>query len=508
MPRPSARRSFWLMLFGCMTLGGCASLPELKDVEKSIKLTSPEDSLIAGYLAEPLSQHPGQSAVLPLFDGLDAMVARLALIQSASSSIDLQYYIFRNDDTGRLLAWQLMEAAERGVRVRLLLDDTASANIDYQLAVMSSHPNIGVRLYNPSAHRSLRALSFMGDFARMNHRMHNKSLTVDNRLSVVGGRNIGNEYFSNDEAVEFGDLDLLMAGPVVDEVSDQFDRYWNAASSYPVEAFSSLENAKDELAAAYSNIDTQKAKLEEHPYIQRLTKSPLLRHMADNRIGWFWGQATVFADPPDKHQGQADEWMIKPLLEAFADVKQRLVIFSPYFVPTDNGVKLLNDMAARGIEVIVITNSLAATDVLAVHSGYQGYREALLRGGVTLYEVKATGRKPSHSWKGSSRSSLHAKSFLFDDQALFVGSFNFDPRSAWLNTEMGVWVDQSELNQQMLAWLPTFLGKNTYKVSLADDGLQWQDLKTGQILYAEPQAGFWRRFMADVLSLLPLESQL
>ncbi|WP_372873323.1 phospholipase D family protein [Shewanella sp.] len=508
MPRPAARRSFWLMLFGCMTLGGCASLPELKDMEKSVKLTSPEDSLIAGYLAEPLSENPGQSAVLPLFDGLDAMVARLALIQSAHSSIDLQYYIFRNDDTGRLLAWQLLEAADRGVRVRLLLDDTASATIDHQLAVMASHPNIGIRLYNPSAHRSLRALSFLSDFARMNHRMHNKSLTVDNRLSVVGGRNIGNEYFANDEAVEFGDLDLLMAGPVVDEVSDQFDNYWNAASSYPVETFSRLESAKEELAAIYHTIDLQKASLEAHPYVQRLIKSPLLRQLADNRIGWFWGEATVLADPPEKHQGQADEWMIKPLLEAFADVKQRLVIFSPYFVPTDSGVTLLTDMAARGVEVIVVTNSLAATDVVAVHSGYQGYREALLRGGVSLYEVKATGRKPSHSWKGSSRSSLHAKSFLLDNEAMFVGSFNFDPRSAWLNTEMGVWVEQGALNQQMQAWLPSFLTNNTFKLMLGDEGLYWKDLRSGELLYAEPQAGFWRRLMADFLSIIPLESQL
>ncbi|ABM00408.1 phospholipase D family protein [Shewanella amazonensis] len=508
MPPRVSWRSFWLMILGCISLGGCSSLPELKDAPRSYKLTSAPDSLIAGYLAEPLAGHPGQSGVLPLFEGLDAMVARLALIKSAETSIDLQYYIFRNDDTGRLLAWQLLDAADRGVRVRLLLDDTASVNIDRQLAVMASHPNVSVRLYNPSSHRTLRALSFVTDFGRMNHRMHNKSLTVDNRLSVVGGRNIGNEYFSNDEDVEFGDLDVLLTGPVVEQVSDQFDAYWNGSNTYPVELLTEHPVQSDELAAMYDQIANQKRQLEEHPYIQRLTKSPLLRHMADNRLEWFWGEAKVLADPHDKREGQAEAWMITPLLDEFQQTRERLVIISPYFVPTTEGVRLLTGLAKRGVAVTVITNSLAATDVLAVHSGYKGYREALLRAGVSLYEVKATGKRPSHSWKGSSRSSLHAKSFLFDDDRLFVGSFNFDPRSAWLNTEMGVMVNQGELNQKIHAWLPQFLTNKTYQVKLGSDGLYWHELSSGKDIYAEPQAGFWRRFMADVLALFPLESQL
>ncbi|MBT1446287.1 phospholipase D family protein [Shewanella sp. JM162201] len=507
MARPVSWHSFWVMLLGCVTLGGCASLPPQEARPQTLKLTSAPDSRIAGYLAEPLAAHPGKSAVLALFEGLDAMVARLALIQAAETSIDLQYYIFRNDDTGRLIAWQLLEAADRGVRVRLLLDDTASATIDRQLAIIAKHPNISVRLYNPSAHRTLRTLSFLGDFARMNHRMHNKSLTVDNRLSVVGGRNIGNEYFSNDESVEFGDLDLLLAGPVVDEVSDQFDAYWNAPSTYGVEQLTEV----DEPAALddfYQIVASQKLELDGHPYLTRLAKSPLLRHMADNRLNWYFGDARVLVDPPEKREGDTQSWMITPLLKEFAGAQKSVVVISPYFVPTDEGVTLLNNLVKRGVAVTVITNSLAATDVLAVHSGYSGYRERLLRGGVKLYEVKSTGRKPGYSWKGSSRSSLHAKSFVFDDTRLFVGSFNFDPRSAWLNTEMGVLVEQAEMNKALRDWLPTFLQKNTYELNLSPDGLYWHDLKTGTDIYAEPQAGFWRRLMADFLALFPLESQL
>ncbi|MGL5147354.1 MAG: phospholipase D family protein, partial [Plesiomonas shigelloides] len=349
------------------------------------------------------------------------------------------------------------EAAQRGVRVRLLLDDTSSIKMDRQLASLAGHPNISVRLYNPSARRILRSLSFLGDFARLNHRMHNKSLTVDNRLSVVGGRNVGNEYFSNDETLEFGDLDALLAGPVVDDISDQFDGYWNSPIVYTVESINPLAEPRAGLDYFVSLVNTQKQLLATHPYVRRLAKSPFLRHLADNKVNWFFGKAWVLADPPQKRLAAPDECMVTPLLAEFSRVKDELVIISPYFVPTEQGVTLLTELVSQGVEVTVITNSLAATDVLAVHSGYQKYRHRLLCAGVKLYEVKEKGRRRRRPWRGRSRSSLHAKSFLFDKARFFIGSFNFDPRSATLNTEMGGLIEQMQMAEALRAWLVSFL---------------------------------------------------
>ncbi len=492
-----------------LLLNGCSSMPELPGKPIETALPAAQHSILYQAVKSELEHHPQQTGVIPLGDGIDAFVARLLLIESAVSSIDLQYYIYRNDETGKLLTWFLLDAAERGVRVRILLDDLTSANLDERLIALASHPNISVRLFNPSEERNFRNLAMLLGFNRLNHRMHNKSLTVDNVMSIVGGRNIGDEYFSADQHLEFGDFDLLATGAAVGRVSSEFDTYWNADTTYPIEALNAYRPTAAELDGLAKRIAAQRAQSKSSEYVKRLEQSELLSDLQHSNITWYWGPAQLFADPPDKMLRKDEStWLLSQLVPYLTQVESELFIVSPYFVPTQSGTDLLTTLAQSGKKVRVLTNSLAATDVLAVHAGYKPYRRALLAAGVEIYEVKAQAGVHRHSWSGSSRSSLHAKSFVFDNVQLFVGSFNFDPRSAAVNTEMGLLIAQPQLSAYMTENIEEKLAANTYRLALENDNLVWWDDAQKQRYETEPDAGFWRILVADFLGLLPIESQL
>lgn len=492
-----------------LLINGCSSMPELP--AKSIETAHPlaTNSILYQTVKGALEQHPEQTGVFPLGDGVDAFVARLLLIESAVSSIDLQYYIYRNDETGRLLTWFLLDAAQRGVRVRLLLDDMTSADMDEQLIALARHPNISIRLFNPSIERNYRGLAMLFGFSRLNHRMHNKSFTVDNVMTIVGGRNIGDEYFAANRDLEFGDFDLLAMGDAVPQVSDEFDRYWNADSTHPIEVLSDYNPTQAELEAFALRVAEQREQSKSSEYVKRLAESQLLANLQSDNMTWFWGKALVLVDPPDKlAQSDKTTWLLSQLLPYLTQVESELFIISPYFVPTQSGADLLTILAQSGKRVRVLTNSLAATDVLAVHAGYKQYRKALLAAGVEIYEVKAQAGKRSHSWRGSSKSSLHAKSFVFDNKQIFVGSFNFDPRSAAVNTELGLLITQPQFSRHVTHNIEEKLATNTYRLALEEGDLVWWDDATKQRYDSEPDAGFWRVFVADFLGLLPIESQL
>lgn len=492
-----------------LLLSACSNIPDQADKQTSYRLTPKADSPLANHVAPLISEHPEQTGVIPLINGLDAFIARLALIKSANTSIDLQYYIYRNDDAGKLLIWHVLDAAERGVRVRVLLDDLTSKNLDQGLLNLASHPNIDVRLFNPSYSRSYRGLEFITGFSRMNRRMHNKSLTIDNSATIVGGRNIGNEYFSNNEEVDFGDFDLMAIGDAVDKVSTQFDRYWNAFVSYPIESLASGINAEADLENLGSLLELEREAFESNQYVGRLKLSQLLLQIKDDTLVWHWGKSEVVYDPPEKAQNQlAQKWLLSDLSRFLSSAQKEVLIISPYFVPTSEGTKSLVRSAKAGLDITIITNSLAATDVLAVHAGYQGYRQPLLEAGIKIYEVKADPLHKPSSWSGSSRSSLHAKTFVLDRESIFVGSFNFDPRSAHINTEMGIMFYNANFANAVVDGVESGLADSTYKLAIEEGELIWLDEEKNVVIYAEPDAGFWRKFMADFIALFPFESQL
>jgi cardiolipin synthase C len=482
-----------------LLLGACASLPDAGRAA-SAALTGTDHTRLG--LAAAASAHPGLTGVHPLGDGRDAFAARVLLARSAERSLDVQYYIFRNDMTGGLLCEALWQAAERGVRVRLLLDDNNTRGMDEAIAALDAHPRIEVRLFNPYANRSFRLGEIVTDFSRVNRRMHNKSFTADNQASIVGGRNVGDEYYGTQSAVEFADLDALVVGAVVRDVSASFDAYWNSASAFPAGALIPVaaRDAAQRMREAWSrlNADPRAAR-----YVDALRNTALVQELVAGRLPLEWARARMVSDDPSKvlHPPERKDLHMLPLLEAALGKPAReLDLVSPYFVPTKEGTAALVALAKRGVKVRVLTNSLAATDVAPVHAGYAKYRHELLAGGVRLYELKpTTGARGA----GGSDASLHAKTFAVDRSRVFIGSFNFDPRSARLNTEMGVVIDSSTLAERLSSALDGDLARIAYEVRLAGSKLEW--MESGARHEAEPGAGFFRSLWIGFLSILPIE---
>jgi len=497
-----------------LALAGCASLPEEIDKTPSYAIEGTRETELGQLFAGQAAANPGLSGLYLLNSGLEAIGARIYLADTADRSIDAQYYFIVGDTTGHVFIQALLAAADRGVRVRLLLDDIQAVNHDPGLAALDSHPNFEVRVFNPFANRGFKWLDFMVDFGRVNRRMHNKSFTVDNQVTIVGGRNIGDEYFEARPDLDFGDLDLLAYGPVVREVSTAFDTYWNSNPAVPISAL--VKEHKRTLT-----LDEIRVQL--NAYRDAAIKTSYRDAVASTRLATVpgvpqltWCHADTVYDLPEKVSTAREDRSthIGPLLTPLAITSRReLIVVSPYFVPTDRGVDMLRGVRSNGVEVIVLTNSLAATDVAAVHAGYAPYRKPLLEGGITLYEVRPDAQrkqKEGRKWIGASRSSLHAKAFIFDRRWAFVGSFNFDPRSATLNTEMGLLVDCPVLAEEMAEDLLSVIDQMAYRVELdaAGDLVWFAGDPPDQIFTSEPGAGFWRRFSTGLIGLLPIEGQL
>ena len=500
-----------------LLLAACASLPSLQGRTESTALTDTRDTRL-GQVLEPLAAaHPGQSAIYPLQNARDAFAARAHLAQVAERSLDVQYYIWHKDMTGTLLLNALRAAADRGVRVRLLLDDNNTSGLDPVLAALDAHHNIEVRLFNPFVLRAPRVLGYLSDFRRANRRMHNKSFTADNQVTIIGGRNVGDAYFGATSGVLFSDLDVMAAGPVVRAVSDNFDLYWKSLSSYPVSLLLPPGEAKalNELAAERQAAPQQQALAE---YIGALRDSPFVRQLTQARLPLEWAVTRMVSDDPAKGLGQAapDSLMRDKLRAIIGEPVSRVSLVSPYFVPSEAGVEIFSDLAISGVNIEILTNSLEATDVLAVHAGYAKRRVALLEAGVTLYELRrlAPGLAKERERFGmgsSSASSLHAKTFAVDQARVFVGSFNFDPRSTHLNTEMGFVIDSPALAQQVHDAFEVRVPEDAYRVTLGDNGrLVWTEQQNGrQVRHdSEPGATGWQRFRVWLLSLLPIDSLL
>ena len=405
-----------------------------------------------------VAAHPGQSGLHALPDGRDALAARLALADAAQRSLDVQYFIWNKDLAGKVLLERLFRAADRGVRVRLLLDDLGTMPSDATLLAIDSHPNIEVRMFNPVALRSPRLLGMIADFGRINKRMHNKSFIADGQVAIVGGRNIGDEYFGANEAMNFADLDVAVIGPVVREVSDEFDLYWNHQASIPIAALSRQNTTSEEFAAKRATLTSFNSTAEYSAYAESVRDSEFARQLKNHAVSYSWGRATIVSDHPDKVLTSAakTETHLAPKLRQVVDAtKRELFLVSPYFVPGKQGVELLASVRQRGARVVVITNSLASTDGVPVHSKYQLYRKSLLRAGVELYEIKpSAGQQGRRSGgfrgpSGSGSAGLHAKTFAFDRRIGFIGSYNLDPRSSKLNTEMGVLFDCPALAKRL-----------------------------------------------------------
>ncbi|TSH92053.1 phospholipase D family protein [Verticiella sediminum] len=463
---------------------------------------------------EPLqAAHPGQSGLFLVSDNADAFAVRALSARAAERSLDVQYYIWHADLTGRLLARELLEAAERGVRVRILIDDINAHGADLGLRSLAQHPNIEVRLFNPSRNRGGtlgRGVEMLLRAVSLNRRMHNKAWIADGRLAVVGGRNVGNEYFDADQQTNFLDADVAVVGPPVEQTAAIFDAFWNSRGALPVEALAKddavpLPELSRWLAA---DLEGQSAR----PYLEHVAQSATVRRLIDGQARLHWTEeAEVISDPPEKAFGDGEDgWLVAHIAEQAGQATRAFTMISPYFVPGSQGERALVQAVQRGIRVEILTNSLASNDVMAVHSGYARYRKPLLEAGVALRELMPFGPSES-SLFGSSGASLHTKAYVVDDDSAFVGSFNFDPRSVRLNTEMGVRFRHPELAREVMALYAAYASaQKSYGLAVEDGRVVWLDERTDppRRLRHEPETRWWQRAIVAVLRWLPIESQL
>jgi putative cardiolipin synthase len=471
---------------------------------------TPLDRLIAPLLVG----RSGESGMILLSGNLDAFAARIVAAREAGRSLDLQYYLWHDDMTGRLLADEVLRAADRGVRVRILLDDINARRNDQTSLALNAHPNINVRLFNPSRsrHGPVRlALETVLRAARITRRMHNKAWIADGRVAVVGGRNIGDPYFDAASVSNFRDLDLLMIGTAVGQAGAVFDKYWNGEAAIPILALG--KGRRRALSWLRKKLSAMTAGRKSHPFLEHVFDDANVRRMLSGKGAMYWTRnATILADPPEKFRGAGQEnWLMRSIEPLLGSAKKNLEIISPYFIPGEAGTDQLVTMVRDGVEVAVLTNSLAATDVTAVHGAYARCRRALVEGGIGLFELKPYGDRRRNSLFGSTSASLHTKAFTIDRCAAFVGSMNFDPRSASLNTEMGVVFEQEDLVGQIREIFAdeTSLRKS-YRLDIEAGRIIWQDEEQGRIRTwrGEPEAPVGRRLLARIIAFLPIQSQL
>src|ERR1700694_5855947 len=501
------------LCLGAGLIGGCSALPSLEDRSMSTTLFDTRDTKLGKAISPMVDSHPGVSGIYPLPDARDAFAARALLAQGAERTLDVRYYIWHNDMSGTLLFEALRSAADRGVRVRLLLDDNDTSGLDPLLASLDSHSNIEVRLFNPFVIREPRWIGYVTDFFRLNRRMHNKSFTADNQATIIGGRNVGDECFAVAEGVVFVDLDVMAVGPVVTEVSKEFDRYWASGSSYPVERLIPAVNP-----ATIAELTSSALRVERDPaavaYMNALRNLSFVHEMDQGSLVLDWSATRMISDDPGKGLGlAAPETLLFPKLrEIIGESAAEVYMESPYLVPTAAEFDEFVALAERGVKIKVLTNSLQSTDVPVVQAGYAKRRKPLLEAGVTLYELRrlsldtAPGKSPGRL--GSSGASLHAKAFSVDNSRVFIGSFNFDPRSSTLNTEMGFVIDSPALAHRMEVALSGRFVASAYEVRRSDAGkLYWIERREGEWVRhdTEPGTSLWRRVEVWLMSILPID---
>lgn len=502
-------------------MAGCASLPDNSTRSESHAIPDGSETALGRAFAADVAAHRGQAGVLLLEHGRDAFVARAGLAQLAERSIDVQYYMFHHDTVGNLLIHELLQAADRNVRVRLLIDDMYGSDGEDDWVALDAHPHIEVRFFNPFVRGSSRYLQYVTRFRDIDYRMHAKSYTVDNQVTVVGGRNIGDEYFDADPKLAFSDLDAMAVGPVAQDVSAEFDAYWNSEYAYPA-ATLIRQGTKQELDQLRSR---KKAFFEESTtsvYLRALRDSPLAHSLREHKTELLWGGGKIIHDSPEKKaraEGRDDELLISQLAPYIAGAKQDVIIVSPYFVPGQNATDALCKLSRDGVRVRILTNSLASNDVAAVHAGYSKYRKPLLRCGVELFELdeelRAKERRTFTWLPGLSKSSLHAKTMAFDRETLFVGSFNFDQRSLYINNEVGLLFEEEGAASRSTKKFDQHIEDVAFEVMMevddnGEERLRWVSRKDGEkrVFDSEPYAGAGLRAAVAVLRFLPIESEL
>ncbi|MGR5193473.1 phospholipase D family protein [Vibrio rotiferianus] len=516
------RQSYFMLLLRqipilliSITLLACSPLPK-NDSTTSISLEKPEHSNIKLQLTPESCYHQSSASLDCIFllqNGINAYRARLYLIEQAKQEINVQYYLYNSDLTGHLFTVKLWEAANRGIRVRILLDDIGMAGKDKVLSALSTHDNIEVKLFNPFNRNEFRATQLVTQFGSVTRRMHNKSFTVDNTVTILGGRNIGDVYFDADKNITFNDLDVALLGPSVQKVSTSFDEYWNDQLAYPIEALADYnwnEVNPEKIATLFElSIETSK----EYEYVHRLLSTSFTEQLHTAQYTAHLGNVSILADRPVKAVKPRDrrEFHLSPQLAPFLDtVKNELLIVSPYFVPEQEDIEYFASLIKQGVKVKILTNSLKSNDVPVVHAGYSKYRKLLLKMGVSLFELNSQYLQEVSSQRSAQpKFSLHSKYFVIDRHTAFIGTMNLDPRSINENTEIGAMIKSKSLSEELASSFDYQIQNMAFRLLIEDGEISWvKPNAIEEVFTVDPYSNVWERTILDVISILPGESQL
>jgi putative cardiolipin synthase len=494
-------------------LAGCASAPLDYPKHESYAIADTSQTREAIRVKEWVGGNDDVNGFYPLTQGFDAFGTRLLLMDYAEASIDAQYFLMKPDDAGMVFAARLLEAADRGVRVRFLLDDIFTTVEDNGLATLDAHPNIEVRIFNPIARKGIYGLNYLGHFSLANRRMHNKAFVVDNQVAVVGGRNIAAEYYQLETSGEFIDFDMIAVGPVVKEVSSQFDRYWNHGLAVPMEALFRQDD-EEKLEQTRARLNQAMEEAGQSIYADAIN-TPILKQLNAHEKKPYIAQARLITDDPQKlleDVSPEQQILVNEMRKVFLEAESEIIILTPYLVPRDRGIELIRELRAKGIRITILTNSLATNNHTTVHSAYATYRKKMLEAGVELWEARADAAKITTP-EGESqldKLTLHTKGILIDRKRVFVGSLNLDPRSIDINTEMGLLIDSPELAERLTDSTRERIPRMAYRVKMDDEGdLSWHATIDGKqvVETKEPQTSAWDRFKAWFLKIAP-EKQL
>ena len=524
-----------LLAFALTGLGACAGLPPGAEFERrnSVALENPQQTRLGKHFADAAHAHGGNSAYRMVPLGLDGYFLRTQMIEAAERTIDLQYYIFRNDETGKLLCEALLRAADRGVRVRILVDDIdAGAGENRDIQILTAHPNIAVRVYNPLRYRgrstARRYTEILFNLPRLDYRMHAKLMVVDNAVSLVGGRNVGDEYFQIDPEGQLGDYETFAGGPIVTGLSSVFDEFWRNLYAVPIRALGGDVPTQEDLGTYRQELRAHRQEKREDgsDYATRVQAGEPLRGMLTGRVPLVWAPATVVYDPPDKRAVVRGEkpgpLMRDTLAREFENAQSEVLLVSAYVVPGREGMRLLRQAKARGVGVRIVTNSMQANSEPTAHAGYLQYREAVLSNSDALYEVRdrpgsARGPGQGEAMNRYGTFGIHTKLIIFDRRRVLVSSMNFDERSLNLNAELGLLIDSPELAQQAIALFNGLAQPlNSYHVTRElrsgpePSRLTWRTVENGVPVeyYEDPAKSMGHRLQVQLMALLPLAHEL
>jgi putative cardiolipin synthase len=529
MSTKTKRKARWLkrlgllalvLIVGYFVMSFIYRLPDISSRTQSYMIDDGHATSLGGKFGGQVASNPGQTGVLLLRDGRDAFAARALLARMSEKSLDIQYYMYHQDTVGGLLTYEVLKAADRGVRVRMLIDDIYGNQDEDTWVALDAHEQIEVRMWNPWKRGGSRLIQSIVRVAKIDYRMHAKSFTADNQATILGGRNIGDEYFDADPDLAFTDIDVLSIGPPVREVSSEFDAYWSAEHAYPVNILV-RQGTDQDVADLRSKKKAFFEKQSTAGYVKALTDSDLARGLKDGSLAFSWSEARVIHDSPQKmdlKKAGTDELLISQLAPYITNAKKTVDIVSPYFVPGDKATEALCKLSQDGVKVRILTNSLASNDVSAVHAGYAKYRRTLLRCGVRLFELDESLKDREgkmFTWlPGLAKSSLHAKTMVFDGEIMFVGSFNFDARSLHINNEIGLLFRDPAIAGAAAKNFEDNVHKVAFEVSFSREGgrqnMHWTGGQGGPdvVMEKEPYATTMQKLTVGIVKWLPIESQL